>query len=66
MNGGSMNYEDLQQAAERISTLVQLIDEKRCAGSNSAKKYNQETGMLTLIRVPLPGREMDIKSPFII
>jgi len=28
MNGGSMNYEDLQQAAERISTLVQLIDEK--------------------------------------
>lgn len=28
MNGGSMNYEDLQLAAERISTLVQLIDEK--------------------------------------
>ena len=28
MNGGGMEYNALQKAAERISTIVQLLDEK--------------------------------------
>ena len=28
MNGGSMSYDELQKAAERISSIVQLLDEK--------------------------------------
>ena len=28
MNGGGMNYDELQKAAERISSIVQLLDEK--------------------------------------
>lgn len=28
MNSGSMGYDELQKAAERISSIVQLLDEK--------------------------------------
>ena len=38
MNAGSMDYDALQKAAERISTIVQLLDEKEMRGLELSEK----------------------------
>ena len=39
MNAGGMEYDDLQKAAERISTIVQLLDEKEMRWLELSEKF---------------------------